>query len=508
MKRSMMVGGAAGLLAGASLATLVLAAPSYAFKTDGATSPSAVTAPVSGNVTASAVGQLNRWGTLPNLADLVDHVSPSVVQIIVREPGSIRTTSGPGLENLPPEFRQFFGRGFGFGDGDGNGQQQQAPDQMASGSGFFIEGGYIVTNNHVVDKAKKVTVRMDNGKEVDATVVGVDPKTDLAVIKVDPKVAPISLKWGDSDKSRVGDSVFAVGSPFGLGNTVTAGIISARSRDIHSGPYDDYFQVDAPINMGNSGGPLLDANGQVIGVNSAIYSPSGGNVGIGFSIPSDMAKSVVEQIIDHGSVSRGWLGVGIQNVTPEIAQSLGMKDAKGALVGEVTADSPASKAGLKTQDVILSYDGHAITNMHDLTRAVADTKAGATKDLKILRNGKQQTVAVKIAALKDTPKAEKVSLSDRSSNSDDHVALDGLGLKLADSDDGPVIADVTVNSSAADSGLQAGDKLLMVNQTEVKSASDAQKAVADAKRRNRDAVLLQLERNGSKLFVGVPFSQS
>ncbi len=319
---------------------------------------------------------------------------------------------------------------------------------------------------------------------------------------------PISLKWGDSDKSRVGDSVFAVGSPFGLGNTVTAGIISARSRDIHSGPYDDYFQVDAPINMGNSGGPLLDANGQVIGVNSAIYSPSGGNVGIGFSIPSDMAKSVVDQIIDHGSVSRGWLGVGIQNVTPEIAQSLGIKDAKGALVGEVTADSPASKAGLKTQDVILSYDGRADQQMHDLTRAVADTKAGATKNLKILRNGREQTVAVKIAALADTPAKEKVKVADSTSDMNGKVSLSGLGLKLADGDDGPIIAEVAVNSSAADSGLQPGDKLLMVNQTEIKSAGDAQKAVADAKKKNRDAVLLQLERNGSKLFVGVPFSES
>lgn len=509
MKRSMMVGGAAGLLAGASLATLVLAAPSYAFKSAGVTSPSAITSIA--NVTASAVGQLNRWGTLPNLADLVQSVSPSVVQIIVREPGSVRMTSGPGnLDGLPPEFRQFFERGFGFGFGDGNGRPQaDTPDQMASGSGFFIDGGYIVTNNHVVDKAKKVTVRLESGKEVDATVVGVDPKTDLAVIKVDPKFAPQPLKWGDSDKARVGDSVFAIGSPFGLGNTVTAGIISARGRDIHSGPYDDYFQVDAPINKGNSGGPLLNAEGRVIGVNSAIYSPSGGNVGIGFSIPSEQAQAVASQIIAHGSVERGWLGVGIQDVTPDIAKSFGLSDAKGVLVGEVTPNSPASKAGIKPQDVILGFGDHAIKDRHDLTRAVADTKAGTTKDVKILRGGRQQTISVRIAALSDTPVKEKVSLDNNSASKlSGQVPLSGLGLKLADSDDGLVIADVAVNSAAADASLRPGDKLLMVNQTPVSSASEAQRAVADAKQRHREAVLLQIERDGNKVFIGVPFSGS
>jgi serine protease Do len=503
----MMVGGAVGLLAGASLATIVLAAPSYAFKNDGVTSPSAV---ASSNVTASAIGQLNRWGTLPNLADLVQSTSPSVVQIIVREPGSVRMTSGPGgLEGLPPEFRQFFGRQFGFGQDDGDGPQREAPDRMASGSGFFIDGGYIVTNNHVVDKAKKVTVRLESGKEIDATVVGTDAKTDLAVIKIDPKLAPPSLKWGDSDKARVGDSVYAVGSPFGLGNTVTAGIISARSRDIHSGPYDDYFQVDAPINQGNSGGPLLNAEGRVIGVNSAIYSPSGGNVGIGFSIPSAQAQAVASQIIAHGSVERGWLGVGIQDVTPDIAKSFGLSDAKGVLVGEVTPNSPASKAGIKPQDVILSFGDRQVKDRHDLTRAVADTKAGTSKDLKILRGGRQQTISVKIAALDDTPVKEKVSLStDKSTKSDGKVPLDGLGLQLSDSDDGLVIADVTVNSAAADAQLRPGDKLVMVNQTPVKTASEAQRAVADAKQKHRDAVLLQIERNGNKVFIGVPFSGS
>jgi serine protease Do len=501
----MMVGGAVGLLAGASLATIVLAAPSYAFKNDNAT---ASIASAAGNVTASAVGQLNRWGTLPNLADLVQSTSPSVVQIIVREPGAVRMTSGPGgAEGLPPEFRQFFGRQFGQGDGDG--QQREMPDQMASGSGFFIEGGYIVTNNHVVDKAKKVTVKFDGGKEVEATVVGVDAKTDLAVIKIDAKSAPASLKWGDSDKSRVGDSVFAVGSPFGLGNTVTAGIISARSRDIRSGPYDDYFQVDAPINQGNSGGPLLNAEGRVIGVNSAIYSPSGGNVGIGFSIPSDQAQAVVSQIISHGSVERGWLGVGIQDVTPDIAKSFGIAEDKGVLVGEVTPNSPAARAGIKPQDVILSFGDRQVKDRHDLTRAVADTKAGTSKDLKILRDGRQQTISVKIAALDDTPVKEKVSLSgDKSSKLVGKVPLSGLGLQLADGDDGLVIADVAVNSAAADAQLRAGDKLVMVNQTPVKTADEAQRAVADAKQKHRDAVLLQIDRNGTKAFVGVPFSGS
>jgi serine protease Do len=435
-------------------------------------------------------------GAPESFAPLVKQVLPSVVNIAVTE-----TVAGPDpFAALPPELQRQFRDRFR------NRRQQVA----GAGSGYIVDpSGIIVTNNHVVDKAKKVTVRLESGKEIDATVVGVDAKTDLAVIKIDPKLAPVSLKWGDSDKSRVGDSVFAVGSPFGLGNTVTAGIISARSRDIHSGPYDDYFQVDAPINQGNSGGPLLNAEGHVIGVNSAIYSPSGGNVGIGFSIPSAQAQAVASQIIAHGSVERGWLGVGIQDVTPDIAKSFGIAEDKGVLVGEVTPNSPAAKAGIKPQDVILSFGDRAIKDRHDLTRAVADTKAGASKDLKILRDGRQQTISVKIAALDDTPAKEKVKLTtDSASKLQGKVPLSGLGLQLADGDDGLVIADVAVNSAAADAQLRPGDKLVMVNQTPVKTASEAQRAVADAKQKHRDAVLLQIDRNGTKAFIGVPFSGS
>ncbi len=497
MKRMMMLGIASGAFAGASLTVLALGAPSFGQ----ANPPGAAASPA-----VAAAAQLTHWGSTPNLADLVEKVSPSVVQIIVRTPGQVLAMNGPG--DLPDAFRgtpfeDFFRRGV---PGQGQGQRE-TPDRMGSGSGFFIDQGYIVTNNHVVDDAKKVTVKFSDGREIDATVVGKDPKTDLAVVKVDAKDLPPALAWGDSDHARPGDSVFAIGSPFNLGNTVTSGIISARGRDINSGPYDDYIQVDAPINMGNSGGPLFDQAGRVIGVNSAIFSPSGGNVGIGFSIPSSLAQSVVQQIIDHGSVSRGWLGVGIQPVTQEIADSLGLKEAKGALVRDVTADSPAGKAGLKTGDLIQAFGDTEVKDVHDLTRAVADTKAGTTRDVKIVRDGRPQTVKVKIAALADTDlKKPKTTSNPTASSSDGGVDMPGLGLSVTDDDGAAVVADVEVNSPASDAGVRPGDKIISVNQTDVKTASAARKAVEDVRKQRRTAVLLQIDRNGQKVFLGVPFS--
>jgi serine protease Do len=504
MKRGTIIGVAGGLFAGVSLATLAIAAPNMSFF--GGEAGASVTAPMVSQVTAPIAAQTTHWGTVPDLADLVEKVSPSVVMVVVRSPSEVKMTAGPGsspFEGTP--FEDFFGRGFGF-PGQGGQNQGELPDRMGSGSGFFIEGGYIVTNNHVVDNAKKVTVRMADGKEIDATVVGTDPKTDIAVIKVDAKYAPSSLKWGSSDKARPGDSVFAMGSPFSLGNTVTAGIISARGRDIRSGPYDDYIQVDAPINQGNSGGPLFNAAGEVIGVNSAIYSPTGGNVGIGFSIPSDLARSIAQQIIDNGSVARGWLGVQIQQVTPDMAKGLNLGDAKGAMVADVTDGSPAQKAGFKVGDVILFYGDHPVSEVHDLTRAVADTKAGSTKDVRILRSGKQQTIKVKIAALEDDA-AGPVKLAGstpKPTATRSTLSLDGLGLDLA-TEDGVVVAGVKVNSSAADVGLKPGDKVVMVNQTEVNTAEAARKAVDEARKQKREAVLFQIEREGRTSFVGIPF---
>jgi serine protease Do len=419
----------------------------------------------------------------------------------VNERSNVATSGENPFEGTP--FEDFFRRGF-----PGGGQQGEQPYMRGSGSGFVIQGGYIVTNNHVVDHAKRMTDILNDGRELPATLVGTDEKTDLAVVKVDSRDLPAGLSWGDSKRVRPGDNVFAMGSPFGLGNTVTAGIVSARGRDIQSGPYDDFIQVDAPINQGNSGGPLFDQSGQVIGVNSAIYSPTGGNVGIGFSIPSELAQNIVQQIVSHGSVERGWLGVGIQPVTPDIASSMNLPGAKGALINSVTEDGHAAKAGLKERDVILAFGDREINHLQDLTRAVADTRAGTTRPVKIVRDGRQQTINVRIAPLA-ADKAVKVSdnSSDGGSVSPASMNLADLGLGLAANDEGIFVTNVKVNSPADDASIKQGDRIVMVNQTEVKSTEAARKAVEEAKKQKRNAVLLQLERNGTRFFVGVPFSE-
>jgi serine protease Do len=505
MKRSTFVGVASGALLGATATVMALGAPSFALLADGAGGVASV--PAIGNVSAAAAGQVAGFNTVSNLADLVEQVSPSVVQIVVRA-SSATAAQGQGLTpgEVPPSFRgtpfeEFF-RNFG-----GQGQQGERPDRFGSGSGFFINGAYIVTNNHVVQDAKKVTVKLTDGRELDAEVVGTDPKTDLAVVKVTGSNLPAPVRWGESDRARPGDSVFAVGSPFGLGSTVTSGIVSARGRNI-GGSYDDYIQVDAPINQGNSGGPLFNAQGEVIGVNSVIFSPSGGNVGIGFSISSKLASSITQQIIDHGTVERGWLGVSIQEVTPDMAKSLpNLKTARGAIVADVTDGSPAQKAGLQVGDIVLKFGSSDIANIHDLTTNVANTKAGDTKDVRILRAGKEQTVKVKIAPLEDPAKpATSLASSNAGQTGAASIMLASLGLGLSNSD-GAVVADVKVNSPAYDSGIQPGDKIVMVNQVKVTSADAVRTAVESAQKQKLDAVLLQVERrNGQKVFVGVPFA--
>jgi serine protease Do len=427
------------------------------------------------------------------------------VQIQVRSPNSTRLMSGPGREGNPFEgtpFEDFFQRNFPGGQAQPG---QEMPDRRGAGSGFLIQGGYIVTNNHVVDDASRMTVVFDDGREMTATLVGTDPKTDLAVIKVDGGNLPPALAWGDSTRARPGDNVFAIGSPFGLGNTVTAGIVSARGRSLGQS-YDDYIQVDAPINQGNSGGPLFDASGRVIGVNSAIYSPTGGNVGIGFSIPADLAQNIVQQIIQNGSVERGWLGVGIQEVTPEIAAGLNLPSAKGALVNLVNENSPAARAGVKERDLIVAYGDREIRDLTDLTRAVADTKAGTTKDLKIIRDGRQQTLKVRIDKLA-TEAGEPTRLAGASPSSAGALSMSELGLGLASNGDGLVVANVKVNSAAFDAGLRQGDKVISINQVDVKTPDAAKKAVDEAKKQKRSAVLMQVERDGQRRFVGVPFSE-
>jgi serine protease Do len=486
-----------------------VAAPSWAFHENGNTNSNGLFGFGAGQVAASGIQPI-KWGQPGNLADLIEQVNPSVVQIVVHQPGRTQNLSSP--------FDQF--RQFGFGaPGEGDEQaprNRQTPDAMASGSGFIIDGrGYIVTNNHVVDSATKVTVKFTDGSEMDARIIGTDKRTDLAVIKIDGAKLPATLGWGDSDQARPGENVFAIGSPFGLGNTVTSGIVSARGRDL-GGQYDDYIQVDAPINSGNSGGPLFNDKGQVIGINSAIYSPSGGNVGIGFSIPSNMAQKVVNSIIQHGSVARGWLGVSIGEVNRATADSLGIKDARGALVQDVTENSPASKAGLRSGDVILALGDHQVKDVHDLTRAVADVPANSTRDMRIFRDGREQTVKVTIAALKDdavaaAPKSRLGGGSDSDEgDGGPAITVPGLGLELQN-DGGAVVSDVDVHSTAYDAGIRQGDKIVRVGQADVKTAAAAAKAIAESKSKN--AVLLQLERTGQdgkaqRRFVGVPFGKS
>jgi serine protease Do len=482
------------LLAGASLGALAVTAPSYAVNVASAPTAAAPIEPVSAT-----------WSDAPaSLADMVERVSPSVVQIMVRQGGPLQRVSGPGdRDDLPPGLRDFFGKDFQFFFGEPRNWQRRTPDRIGSGSGFFIEGGYIVTNNHVVDNARKLQVRFDGGQEVEGTLVGTDPKTDLAVVKVDAKYARKPLTWGDSNRARIGENVFTIGAPFSLGNSVTAGIISARGRDISSGPYDDYFQIDAPINPGNSGGPMFNSAGEVIGVNTAIYSPSGGNVGIGFSIPAQQASAVVRQIIDKGYVERGWLGVNIQRVTPDIAGSLGLPEARGALVAEIDPKGPAAKSGLRLSDVVIAYGDRPVGTLHDLTRAVADTRPGETRNLRVIRNGKEQAVSVRIAAL-EQPKPARIDTATSAESGSSGGS--GLGIEVRTDDRGLVIADIASASAAEEAGLRVGDRLLMVNQTKVETPQEARSAVAQARAARRAAVLVQVEREGARIFIAVPLT--
>lgn len=500
MKRGTIIGAVGGLIGGVSLGALALAAPSFAHL---APQGGSIVAPMAAQLGGqAAAGQQARWGALPNLADLVEAVSPAVVQIEVRQASPVRQMSGPqGNPFAGTPFQDYFR----FGPGGPGGQGGEAPDRRGSGSGFFIEGGYIVTNNHVVEDAKSLNIVLPDGRELSGTVVGTDPRTDLAVVKVDGTGLPRGLAWGDSDRARPGDNVFAIGAPFGLANTVTAGIVSARGRDIRSGQYDDYIQVDAPINQGNSGGPLFDQSGAVIGVNSAIYTPTGGNVGIGFSIPAEMAKGIVQQIIDNGSVQRGWLGVAISPVTPEIAASLNVQ-AKGAVVNNVTAESPAAKAGLREGDIILRFGDRDVNHVQDLTRAVADTKAGTGRDMRFIRDGREQTVRVTIAKLEDTA-APKPALASTAPSDAGGISLAELGLGFAARDGAVIITSVGVNSHAADVGVRVGDKVVKVGQEAVTTLDAVRKAVDDARKQKRTAVLLQIERDSQRFFVGIPISE-
>ena len=370
---------------------------------------------------------------LPSLAPLVERVMPAVVNISVelKEQATTQGEGNTGNESASPlgpsgtpydQFlKRFFEQPFQF--------RNPAEKVMALGSGFIIDpAGYIVTNNHVVAKADKVTVIFQDNSRHTAKVIGRDEKTDIALLKIDTNQKLLYVTWGNSDDAKVGDWVVAVGNPFGLGGSVTAGIISALGRDINEGPYDDFLQIDAPINRGNSGGPTFNLHGQVIGINTAIYSPSGGSVGIGFAVPSNIAKHVIVQLQEHGHVTWGWLGVAIQNVTPAIAQSLGLDrdHPTGALVASVTADSPAARAGIKQGDVITAAGGHEIKTVHDLPRLVAATPVGSKLELTIVRDGKQKTVEASIGEMPQNVASAEPEAAQPGSGK----AADALGMEL------------------------------------------------------------------------------
>jgi serine protease Do len=452
-------------------------------------------------------------------ADLVAKVKPAVISVRVKITGS--ADAAPTRENdddqeqipvqpgspLDKFFQQF---------GDQFGQQfRNAPQSrqtiVGEGSGFFISpDGYAVTNNHVVDHAKSVHVTTDDGTIYTAKVIGTDPKTDLAVIKVDGKNDLPYVKFAEHPP-KVGDWVIAVGNPFGLGGTVTAGIVSARGRDIGAGPYDDYVQIDAPINKGNSGGPAFDVDGNVIGVNTAIYSPSGGSVGIGFDIPADTAKMVVSQLEKDGHVTRGWLGVQIQPVTAGIADSLGLKKAQGAMVDEPQSDSPAAKAGIESGDIITAVDGTPVKDARDLARTISTTAPGTSVKLDIIRQGEPRTVSLAVGQMpNDEKQANADAGSERPTNGVPH-----LGVQVAPASEvsgaggqGVVVTAVDPNGAAAEQGFQTGTVILDVGGKAVANAGDVRNALAEAKAQGKHDVLMRVKMGNAIRFVAMPLGNA
>ena len=427
-------------------------------------------------------------------ADLVSEVRPAVVNVQVTR--AIRPAAesrmrwrSPGME-LPEFFRHF------------RGMPEPAipgiPRAEGVGSGFVVDAsGLIVTSNHVVKGADSVTVTFQNGQKLEARVVGADPKTDLALLEVDA-VRPLpAVEFGNSDRTRVGDWVVAVGNPFGLGGTVTAGIVSGRGRDIGSGPYDDFLQIDAPINRGNSGGPLFDRSGHVVGVNTAIFSPTGGNVGIGFAIPANVARPVIESLRTDGKVDRGWLGVQIQHIDETMAEALGLEDAKGALVASVMANGPAAEAGLQPGDVIVSFAGEKLDSMKDLPRIVAEIDSGTGVDITVWRDGDHKTLTATIGA-----QGQETVLAAASEKGDDAR----LGVMLAPRGEpgkaGVTIAEVVPGSLAARNGLRPGDVIVRAGSKTVNRPDEVAGAVRAAASDDKP-VLLLVERGDHRRYVAI-----
>jgi serine protease Do len=443
-------------------------------------------------------------------ADIVEQVKPAVISVKVKMNtggDSFTLNDDNPLRGTP--FEDFFRRfgqpdipRFGRPDGDRQSRPQRRQYTLGQGSGFFISAdGYAVTNNHVVEKAEHVDVTTDDGKTYTAKVIGTDDRTDVALIKVEGR-SDFPFVHLAEKPPRIGDWVLAVGNPFGLGGTVTAGIVSARGRDIGAGPDYDFIQIDAAVNKGNSGGPTFDLDGNVIGVNTAIFSPSGGNVGIAFDIPAETVKAVVAQLKDHGAVTRGWIGVSIQPVTNEIADSLGLKNAHGALVAEPQSGSPAQKAGIKAGDVIVSVNGESVTDSRNLARRISALAPGTSVKLGIIRGGREDTLTLTLGEL---PRDRQARVDTEERTSPRGVEVPKLGLSLAparNGGEGVVVTQVDPNGTASDQ-FQTGDVILDVNGKAVSSPADVRKAVSDAQSDGKRSVLMRVKSNQGTHFVAV-----
>ncbi len=441
-----------------------------------------------------------------SFSGLAKEASPSVVLITAEQTNPAGSAEAPQMRGNPFEgtpFEDFLER---FGKPGQNGPQRP---MRGLGSGFVIdEDGYVVTNNHVVERADKVSVKFDDGEEYDAKVLGTDPKTDLALLKVEAGKDLPALSWGDSDAMEVGDWVMAIGNPFGLGGTVTAGIVSARGRDIGAGPYDDFIQTDAAINRGNSGGPMFNLDGEVIGINSAIFSPSGGSVGIGFAIPSNLARDVITQLRETGSVERGWLGVKIQQVTPELAEAFGLEEGHGALVSEVFDNSPAAAAGFRSGDLITQFDGKRIETMRDLPRLVAAVEPGSDVSVDVLRKGEPTSLTVEIARL-DPQQVASASQPEETESNKLGAKLSALTpelrerMGLEEAADGVVVTGVAPNGLAARQGLEVGDLIAEADGKSVDSPATLEQVLDEARHEDKKAVALLVKRNGNALYLGL-----
>ena len=465
---------------------------------------------------------------IPGLGPLANRLLPAVVNVSTSQtikpdpkkapdPDEPQATPGSPFEEF---FKDFMERQ-GHGGGDKDGGDAKPRKAQSLGSGFVIDAaGLVVTNNHVIDGADEITVILQDNTNLKAELVGRDAKTDLALLRVKPDHPLPAVPWGDSDKAKVGDWVMAIGNPFGLGGTVTSGIISARARAINdNGPYDEFLQTDASINRGNSGGPLFNTTGEVIGINSAIFSPSGGSIGIGFAIPSDLAKNVIAQLQATGKARRGWIGARIQTVNDDVATALGLSGTKGALVGGFLDKSPAKEAGIQPGDVLLQFDGREVTNARRLSRLVADAQVDKPVPVKLWRRGEMKTITVKVAQA-DESAEQTASLGDSGSGISPSTPLvKALGLSITEAtpdlkdkfklDDSAnvVVLDVAKGSPAADKDLHPGDVILEVAQEEVKSAQDVAHKIDDAKKAGRKSVLLLVDHAGDLRFVALRVDQ-